>query len=181
MSTRSQHAGSWLDPFAAAVPAAAATWSAALLAPLFDLPAQVASPLAGVAVFALGWWTMRMAAPAPRPFELRIFQPPEEDPSSLDVPRDSDEDVLLLDQPLAASMDALAELLLDDPLPSPDAQSRVVQLFPAQPAQSPGDLKRRIDRHLGLREEANGPLPAGDASDSLRRALDELRQTLARR
>ena len=177
MTARSQQTGSWLDPVAAAVPAAAAAWSAALLAPLSDLPAAVASPLAGLAMFVMGVGAMRLAAPKPAPFALRVFVPPEEEPAQ----PGTEPDVLTLDQPLAASMDALAELLLDDPLPPPSADSRVVQLFPAQPIASAGDLKRRIDRHLGTEADAGRHASAADAADSLRRALDELRQTLGQR
>lgn len=168
MSVRSRETGSWLDPFAAAVPGAAAAWSAALLAPLFDIPAAVVSPLAGLAMFVAGWGAMRLAAPRPAPFAL---------PTADCVGK---EDGAMLDQRLAASMDALAELILDDPLPAPSAASRVVQLFPAQPAACAGDLKRRIDLHLGLESVVEQRSP-GDAADSLRRALDELRQTIAER
>ena len=182
MSARPQPAASWLDPVAAAVPAVAAAWSAALLAPLFEVSATLASPVAGLAMFAAGWGAMRLTAPRPAPFPLRIFQPPAEEPQmpvTTQAPEEAD--VLVLDRPLAASMDALAELLLDDPLPPPSADSRVVQLFPSQPPASPGELKRRIDRHLGLEAQIDQQPHASDAADSLRRALDELRQTLAQR
>ena len=170
MSARTYQAGQWLDPAAAAVPAVAAAWSAALIGPLFDLPLGPASALAGLAMFAVGWGLMRRASPQSASFALRIFRPPAEP------------DELLLDQPLADPMDSLAELLLDDPLPPPRPNSRVVQLFPAQPMPTAGELKRRIDVHLGLQPDPDGGRNAGvDATDSLRRALDELRQTLARR
>lgn len=170
MSARSTQPGLWLDPAAAAVPSAAAAWSGWSIGPLFDLPPGPASALAGLAMFGAGWGLMRGASPRSAAFALRTFRPPPEP------------DELLLDQPLAGPIGALAELLLDDPLPSPRPDSRVVQLFPAQPIPTAGELKRRIDVHLGLRADPDNDLSTGlDASDSLRRALDELRQTLALR
>lgn len=170
MSARSNHPGQWLDPAAATVPAVAAAWSAALLGPLFDLSPGLASAFAGLAMFAAGWWLMRRASPRSAPFALRTFRPPAEP------------DELLLDRPLADTIGALAELLLDDPLEPPRPDSRVVQLFPAQPIPTAGELKRRIDVHLGreARTDATRTGPV-DATDALRRALDELRQTLAQR
>ena len=182
MSARTLEAGSWLDAPAAAVPAIAAAWSATLLAPLAGLSAAIAAPVAALATFLLGWGVMRSASPRRRDFRLRIFHPPNE----LDGPycdasaeEQADDDILLLDRPLGDSMEALAELLLDDALPRPNPDSRVVQLFPAQP--SPSELMRRIDTHLAAGAQRGAPSPESHAADSLRRALDELRQTLHRR
>ena len=170
MSARSNQPGQWVDSAAAAVPAAAAAWSAALIGPLFDLPAVLAAGIAGLALFVAGLGLMRRASPSATPFALQIFSPPVE------------RDELLLDQHLSDPIEELAELLLDDPLPRPRPDSRVVQLFPAQPMPTAGELKYRIDVHLGLQTDLGGGGRAGgDATDSLRRALDELRQTLARR
>ncbi len=139
MSARSHLPAPWLDTAAAAVPGVAAAWSAALLAPLFDVAAGLASPLAGIGVFGAGWLLMRAASPRLADFELRAFGSP--------VGPD--------------------ELPHDDPLPVPGADSRVVQLFPAP--------------HPGLETvSGSGGQTDGDAADSLRRALDDLRQTLAR-
>jgi hypothetical protein len=83
--------------------------------------------------------------------------------------------ILLLDQPVDEQIHALAELMLDDPLTPPEPDSRVVQLFAAKP--SAGELVNRIERHLGRSAPAGLPGPA-DATDALRRALDELRRSL---
>ena len=178
MSARSNPSGQWLDLAAAAVPAVAAAWSSALLAPLADIPAGVASPAAGLAMFLAGWGLMRRAAPPAAVFAVVPFRLPagpgefwpESEPES-EPAAGGEDDILVLDQPLE-------ELVLDDPLPAPGAQSRVVQLFPAQPLLATGPMERRIDP--AGHTPTGGPAEA-NAADSLRRALDELRRTLARR
>lgn len=164
----------WLDVAAPAVPAAATAWSAALLAPLYDLPAAWASPLAAVGVLLAGWLVMRAVPNEAEQFPLRVFHAPE------GYEAEASNTDLLLDRPLDERLDDLAELLLDDPLPAPAPGSRVVQLFPDRPMPSPSELRQRIDRHLGMERGLHRPEPA-DASDSLRQALDELRESLARR
>ena len=69
----------------------------------------------------------------------------------------------------------MAELLLDDPLPAADPDSRVVQLFADGRMPTAGQLKHRIDRHL-----ADGARPGtpSDASDALSEALAALRRSL---
>lgn len=173
MSARSNPSGHWVDIAAAAVPAVAAAWSSALLAPLADIPAGLASPAAGLAMFLTGWGVMRRAAPPEALFVVVPFRVPAEPGESWFEPQpaDGEESVLVLDQPLE-------ELVLDDPLPAPGAQSRVVQLFPVQPMLATGPNERRGDREA--QSPAGGPAE-GDAADSLRRALAELRRTLARR
>ena len=171
-----------LSDLAAAVPAAAAAWSATRLAPLFDWPARLAAPIAALAVFIIGYWVMRAAAARPPRHLLNVFSIPFDPdlPSELLLENLWDEakvgdGVLLLDQPLEERMDAVAELLLDDPLPVPQSDSRVVRLFSATP--KAGELVGRIERHLG-RSAQIAPAAQADAADSLRRALDELRQSL---
>jgi hypothetical protein len=77
-------------------------------------------------------------------------------------------------------------LLLDDPLPQPVEDSRVVQLFAARPLPTPGELQQRIAAHLGKAEDRE--VPAGsatvldlevDAAAALRQSLRELRASLA--
>ena len=169
------------DLAAAAVPGAAAAYSANRLAPLFDWPAEVATPLAGICLFAVGllvmrvttWRTQPMAKPytfsseAAFPAELLLETMWEES-----IAADGE---LLLDCPVEDRIDALAELILDDPLPCPQPDSRVVQLFAARP--NAGELVNRIERHLGRASLPQPPAPA-DASDALRRALDELRRSM---
>lgn len=169
---------SFLDVAAAAVPAIAAGWSAALLGPLAGWPPLIAAPIAGIALFIGGYAVMRAATEEPA-FTAVPFDLPGEpiEPTELLLERLWDDavagdDVLLLDTPVDERLDALAELLLDDPLPSPPADSRVVRLFAAPPMPSAGELARRIDRHLGQEQERP------DATDSLRLALDELRASL---
>lgn len=168
MPARSRPDGHWLDTAAAAVPAVAAGWSAALLAPLAGASPGPAAMVAALLVFAGGWLLMRSVAAPQRAYPLRIFNVP------LEVAE------LLLDQPVGEAMDELAELLLDDPLPEPRADSRVVQLFPAQSPASPEDLRRRVELHIRDRS-GTVAAPVADAADSLRQALDELRQTLHQR
>lgn len=84
------------------------------------------------------------------------------------------------EQPVAAVRDAAAgavadELLLDDPLPPPAEQSRVVQLFGERRLPTPGELQASIARHL----ERNGaPVDQPDAAAALSAALAELRRSL---
>lgn len=170
MSARSNPSGQWLDVAAAAVPAAAAAWSSALLAPLANVPAELASPAAGLALFLAGWALMRRASPPEPVFGVVPFRVPAEPGQpwlELDMAAYGEEPILLLNK-------SLEELVLDDPLPAPSAQSRVVQLFPAQPLLA----ARRIDHDS--QTPANRPGET-NAADSLRRALDELRRTLAQR
>ena len=65
-------------------------------------------------------------------------------------------------------------LLLDDPLPEPESDSRVVQLSERKAMPTPGQLQSRIDDHLA------GASPRGqsDASQALAAALAELRRSL---
>jgi hypothetical protein len=66
------------------------------------------------------------------------------------------------------------ELVLDDILAALDSGSRVVRLFEPAAMPTPGQLKDRIDRHLG----AGGVTPASDASQALHDALADLRRSL---
>jgi hypothetical protein len=68
-----------------------------------------------------------------------------------------------------------AELVLDDALPQPAADSRVVQLFDRTAMPAPGGLQSRIDCHF---RNASPPNSSPDASQSLQQALAELRRSL---
>ncbi|UUR08479.1 hypothetical protein [Sphingomonas glaciei] len=75
-------------------------------------------------------------------------------------------------------------LELEDRLDDPATDSRVVQLFAPRPLPTPGELARRIERHLGGGsggEERGGTVLdlEADASAALRQALGELRRSLA--
>ena len=75
-------------------------------------------------------------------------------------------------------MAAVAELLLDDPLPAPAHNSRVVQLFAGGRMPTAGQLQRRIDRHLADSERGRPSRHQIDASDALSEALAEFRRSL---
>jgi hypothetical protein len=67
------------------------------------------------------------------------------------------------------------ELVLEDVLAEPAADSRVVRLFDPAAMPTPGQLHDRIDRHL-----SGSGLPAAspDASQALHQALADLRRSL---
>ena len=166
----------WLVEFAgASAPAMAAAYAAAKLAPANGWPLATAVLAAGGGMFAAAFAAMRIIPAEQRHLALSDFEPAVvlDDALLLDEPY---LDELLLDQPLAvAATEAVAELLLDDPLPAPEPNSRVVQLFADGRMPTAGQLKHRIDRHL-----ADGARPAApsDASDALSEALAELRRSL---
>lgn len=196
---RDRGALDWLIEVAgASAPALAAGFAAARLSPLYGWPTVGATLIGGGATFALAFVAMRLV-----PADARHLVLPDFDQSVVL------DDVLLLDEILldeiasprahadepfaellldtvylapavmAAAADAVAELLLDDPLPSPAPDSRVVQLFADGRMPTAGQLKQRIDRHLA---DSDRPLadrpPATDASDALSEALAELRRSL---
>lgn len=75
------------------------------------------------------------------------------------------------------------ELLLDDPVATPAAPSRVVSLFGGgESLPTAGELQSRIDRHLGSNaaRDPSGPIFVPDASDALFEALADLRRSLRR-
>lgn len=67
-------------------------------------------------------------------------------------------------------------LVLDDVLAKTSPGSRVVRLFDPSAVPTPGQLKTRIDRHLGVDAARVAP---PDASQALFEALAELRRSLA--
>ena len=179
----------WLVEVAgASAPAAAAAFAAAKLAPANGWPPGTAVLVGFGVVFALAYIAMRVV-----PAEVRHLALPDFDDALLldevlvlDEVIGDDEllldvpyvrlDELLLDRPLVeAGTKAVAELLLDDPLPAPTPDSRVVQLFAAGRMPTAGQLKQRIDRHLA---EGDRPAVSKDASDALSEALAELRRSL---
>ncbi len=170
----------WLVELAgASAPAAAAAFAAAKLAPLNGWSLSSAVLVGFAAVFAAAFTVMRIV-----PAESRYLALPDFESAVLfDEVLLLDEryealDELLLDQPqVEAATEAVAELLLDDPLPAPTPDSRVVILFADGRMPTAGQLKDRIDRHL-----ADGARPVqvspSDASDALSDALAELRRSL---
>ncbi len=99
-----------------------------------------------------------------------------------------EEEVLLLDQPI----DSGDALLLDDPLPALNEESRVVRLFAVQPPSrneaappiaGPGEMVTRIEDFLGLGRGATPAAPTSraqslDASAALHAALADIRRSL---
>lgn len=140
-----------------------------------------AIPLAGLLAFMIGLLVMRAATRRARPIAKPYsFSSDAAFSTELLLETMWEEAVaadgeLLLDQPLEDRIETLAELVLDDPLPVPRPDSRVVQLFATRP--NAGELVNRIERHLGRTMPGPSSAPA-DASDALRRALDELRNSL---
>jgi hypothetical protein len=166
----------WLVELAgAAAPALAALVAATRLAPMFDWPTATPAIASGGGVFAIAYLMMRAVRPEPRVLGLNEFAAPaiDDDELLLDQPY---VDELLLDQPLDEDTSTLAELLLDDPLPVPAPDSRVVQLFADGRLPTAGQLVSRIERHLA---EGGRPVPpTQDASDILSEALADLRRSL---
>ena len=135
-----------------------ASGAAALLAPRFGLTMWGVGAGALVVGFSLGWLIVRMVpAELPSkslaPFELATFEAAEADDT----------------------------LLLEDVLPQSAEDSRVVRLFAPDGPTTVGELKVRIDQHLGQRAaETQFPCQPPDASEALHAALDEIRRSLRR-
>jgi hypothetical protein len=163
--------------------------------------AVVAGPAAGMIALA----GLRQVRPEPRRFRVRAFAlgPAGEDsPDVLDLTdevtdsrggsRLSD---MLLTTPKPVLPPSVADVLdlsevaapepleLEDRLPEPTEDSRVVQLFAARPLPTPGELAKRIEAHLshGADESRGGKILEleVDAAAALRQALGELRRSLA--
>jgi hypothetical protein len=66
-------------------------------------------------------------------------------------------------------------LVLDDILAKIGPDARVVRLFDRKAMPTPGQLKSRIDNHLG---QASSPSSQPDAAKALSDALAELRRSL---
>ena len=137
--------------------------SAWLLRSFIDVP-DFALALAAVVVGGLlGWLLVHNAGPSPSTSALPAFA--------------------LEAIPLGEPQEN-GELLLDNPILMPIAQSRVVSLFGAAATlPTAGELQRRIDRHLDMTAtpRLSGPHLVPDASDALFEALADLRRSLRRR
>jgi hypothetical protein len=105
-------------------------------------------------------------------FDVRDLEPFEPDELLLtDADRINDE-LLLTD---AHRLDGGGPLELDDILAEIKPDSRVVRLFGRKPMPTPGQLKSRIDNHLG---QAVPSQAQADDSQALSDALAELRRSL---
>lgn len=167
----------WLVEVAgAAAPALAAAFAAAKLAPVNGWSLSTAILGAGAGTYLAAFAAMRAVPAEPRHLALADFAVVLDDELLLDEPYLPMLDEMLLDDPCVVdAADAVAELLLDDPLPAPAVNSRVVQLFADGRMPTAGQLKSRIDRHLA---DGGKPAPTADASDALSAALAELRRSL---
>ena len=165
-------AAEWI---AAACVGGASAFACAVLAP--DGGGMVAAPLAGAIGAAGALFAMGRVDPGRQP-------PPERF-----VPVDFGDDELTLD----AQVETDDALLLDDPLPALDEDSRVVRLFAvpasaseATPLPAPGEMAARIENFLGgtragpaAAEPARHAAPgAADASAALHAALADIRRSL---
>lgn len=97
----------------------------------------------------------------------------------VDSPGTATLDFALVDLPVAGKVED--ELLLDDPIEAPEADSRVVQLFGDEPLPAPGELVTRIADFL---ESGRGPVreqvqaSSNEASAALHAALADIRRSL---
>ena len=96
----------------------------------------------------------------------------------VDAPGPAMSEFALVELPVAST--AVDELLLDDPIKSPEAESRVVRLFGDEPLPAPGELVTRIADFL---ESGRGPvrdqaLASNEASAALHAALADIRRSL---
>ncbi len=136
---------------------------------LFDLGG--ASALAGAAGFAF----FQLGPPDYLPFgavvtaslaflaAYAMLRRVGEEPSALPLSKFAAAEIELEPEPEA--------LLLDDILASMAPDSRVVRLFAPDQVPTAGQLKARIDRHIGA-------APDQDAADALHQALAEIRKSL---
>ncbi|MEO7277859.1 MAG: hypothetical protein ABIW33_07545 [Sphingomicrobium sp.] len=139
------------------------------LAAVQPWPRAVAVVTAVLAGLLLGWRVLAQIGPAKPDFAVQMFDlgavpgraPPE-------TAERGDEPLELVDL-------NRAPLELVDVLEPAGSSARVVQLFNPDAMPTPGELKARIDRHLG--RECTPAIPA-DASQALFDALTQLRHSL---
>ena len=156
--------------------AVAAGYAALKAAPFLAWPAPAAMTASGFGFFACGLLAMRSVKPDPRSHALPDIRVAPIETSELLLDREYQEPLLLVD------LFEDEALLLEDPIPAANPDSRVVQLFALPSTPTPGQLKERIDQHLsGAPRLAPSPMPAPsppDASQALYAALAELRRSL---
>lgn len=154
-----------IDGVAAGLLAAAS--GACLLMLGWPMEGVVAASTIGVCALAM----LRQVRPEPRRFHL-----PDLNLEGVEYAA-AEPDVLELTEEAAPE-----PLDLVDPLPEPEQDSRVVQLFAARPLPTPGELAQRIEHHLSGHDEGRGGNVLElevDAAAALRQALGDLRRSLA--
>ena len=147
---------------AAAILAAAVGFAVSRLTPSMVTVAGAAASALCIALLAL-----RSIAPGDHEFSLGQFALGELEFEELDE--------LLLTEADRVDSAGGDELVLDDILANLSDDSRVVRLFDASAMPTPGQLRARVDRHLG---QARAASEAPDASAALHEALAELRSSL---
>ena len=161
--------------FGAAIGYAAYGWlSAVLVQPRLG----VYSIAAAAAAFLLCDRSLKRVSRGHSQFRLSVFDLREYDTLGSDelLLTDSLNDELLLsDADRLAPPVAADELVLDDILGEIASDARVVRLFDRKAMPTPGELKARIDSHIGQASAAAAPV---DASQALSDALAELKRSL---
>ena len=108
-------------------------------------------------------------------FDVRELEPFESDELVLTHADRITGELVLTDADRVQNAPGEEPLLLEDALPRPESDSRVVQLFDRKAMPTPGQLQSRIDDHLGHASPRAGQ---SDASQALAAALAELRRSL---
>ncbi|MCA1654364.1 MAG: hypothetical protein ABR588_09000 [Sphingomicrobium sp.] len=143
----------WLGALALAIGAGV---SALLLSPKVGWNSGLAAIGGGVAGLIAGWGMMRLVPGQDMSLALSSFEPVAIEPAAGEEP-----------------------LVLDDVLDRVQPDSRVVRLFAAEGAPTAGQLKARIDCHLGQEtNQRTGQAMPADATDALHAALEEIRRSL---
>lgn len=155
-----------------------------LLGVRISLPQLVACAAgSGALAYLVSSFALRSMMPRSDPFGVSTFLPCEFnflEADALDL-TDSDrldaQELVLTDSDRLEAASQKPEkqpLVLDDILAQIDADARVVRLFDRKAMPTPGQLKSRIDDHLGKEAKMKTP----DASAALSEALAELRRSL---
>ena len=145
-----------VDLLAALCLGGASGFALSMLVPLEGFALAATASVGGVALAVAGWLGLAGVVtrhiPIGEPFEPAAFSPTEE---------------------------ASDELLLDDPVVTFAAESRVVQLFRPEPLPEPGELAARIGVFLDGRQAPALAEPVQpDASVALHAALADIRRSL---
>jgi hypothetical protein len=145
----------------------------ALSLPRFDLVPF----FTGVGAFAVAWLLLRRLGRGAGSLPLANFEQSDLERELTNLAEEmqrgedrSELEELILEE--EAILDS-EELVLDDPLPAVERDSRVIRLFDPS-SETAGEMQARIDRHL----QATPRPPLSDATQELHEALSALRQSL---